>query len=389
MAGKASPDDTGRVLELATMGTPASAAARAGEMAIPGVAKAVSEKPAVVPTTAELARAGGADISAATKSDLRIPSQAVADYSRLVQQRIGVHPVDAEKTFAKLKELEQPPAGSFFTPADLQALRGSLQDTAQNFNPNAAKDQLAASRAIKEFDNFLRSLGPQDTMAGPVATGPATRDQIVAQALAGKREADRVAGLFERGRGNYAPAMRSNAINGELDRATTGVLERAEGRAQAANSGRNIDNTIRQKAESMLEKPKEVSGLNDAEVAALDRVVQGGAGRNTARYLGNVLGGGGGMGQALWGAGGAAAGTLAGGPIGGAIGAAAPTLAGATAKGIANILARRDLRAVDELMRKRSPLYKERVANPQTYVISPEKRAAMAKLMLLDAMNQQ
>jgi hypothetical protein len=95
------------------------------------------------------------------------------------------------------------------------------------------------------------------------------------------------------------------------------------------------------------------------------------------------------MGQALWGAGGAAAGTLAGGPIGGAIGAAAPTLAGATAKGIANILARRDLRAVDELMRKRSPLYEERVANPQTYVISPEKRAAMAKLMLLDAMNQQ
>jgi hypothetical protein len=368
---------------------PVNPAIRAGDRAIPGIAKTLVREEPTIPTARELARAGGADISAATKSDLMIPSSAVADFSRLVQQKIGVHPVDAEKTFTKLRELENPPAGSYFTPADLQALRGSLQDTAQNFNPNAAKDQLAASRAIKEFDSFLPQLSPKDTVARPVtATTPATKAQIVAEALAGKREADRVAELFDRGRGNYAAAMRANDITGELDRARTGLLERAEGRAQAANSGRNFDNTLRQKAEAILEKPKEISGLSDAEIEALDNVVQGGAGRNTARYIGNVLGGGGGMWQGLLAGGGATAGATVGGIPGAAIGATIPTGIGAAAKSIANVLAKRDLRAVDEMMRKRSPLYEERLANAPLEADGLAKRAAIARIMLEAAMSQ-
>jgi hypothetical protein len=369
MAGEASPNDTGRVMDLATLGTPVNPAIRAGDQLIPGAAKAMRAEPAAVPTTRELAEAGGADINAAKQSGLDLNSSVIANGSKELQQGLfdgsmfgkTIHPVDAPATFAKLKELENAPPGSLFTAANLQSLRESLQATAQNFNPQAAKDQLAASLSIKWLDGILSKVDPQDVLAGtPAATQK----------------------LFERGRGNYAAAQRSNDITGELDRATTGILERAEGRAKAANSGRNMDNTLRQKTEAVLEKPKEISGYNDAEIAALQQVVDGGAGRNLARNIGNKLGGGGGSAQTLFAGGGAAAGAAMGGVPGALMGAAAPTAVGATARSIANALAKKDMRAVDELLRKRSPLYEERLANPKMSVKTPEGRAALIRALM-------
>lgn len=354
-----------RVLELATMASPANPATRAGDKAIPGMRRAVSPVKPKVPTTEELSKSGAADIQAAGKSGLDLRPSAVADFSRKIQQELfdsGIHPVDAEKTFLKLKELENAPSGSIFTSSNLQSLRESLQATAQNFNANAAKDQLAASRAIKRLDNLLSEVAPADVLAGdPAAT----------------------AKLLERGRGNYAAAMRSNDLTGVLDRANTGILERAQVRAQAANSGRNLDNTIRSKIASLLEKPKEVSGFSDPEIAALNKVVEGSTGRNIARNAGNVLGGGGGMGQMLTASIGAGGGAVVGGPIGAAIGAGVPAVGGVTAKYIANLLAKKSLRGVDELVRKRSPLFLERQANPQMAVVSPEGRAAVIRALLL------
>jgi hypothetical protein len=361
----------GRVMDLAAFGTPVNPAVRAGDRAIPGMARAVAEKPAAVPTTKELAEAGGADIKAARGSGLDVTASSVADYSRKVQQELfdgGVHPVDAPGTFTKLKALEDAPPDAIFTASNLQSLRESLQATAQNFNPQAAKDQLAASRAIKAIDQFLPTIAEKDVLAGDVA---------------------RTAALFERGRGDYAAAMRSNDITGDLDRARTGILERSEGRAKAANSGRNMDNNLRQKTEAVLEKPKEISGYSDPEIAALERVVDGGAGRNLARNISNKLGGGGGAAQTMFAGAGAGAGAAAAGIPGALIGAALPATVGAGARSIANALAKKDMRAVDELLRKRSPLYEERLANPETYVISPEKRAALARMLLMERMNQQ
>lgn len=371
MAGKDSPDNIGRVMDLAAFGTPVNPAIRAGDRAIPGALKATREVPAKVPTAKELMDTAGGQFEAFRKSGLEISGNSVADWARKVKQGLfegGVTPIDAPATYEKLGMLENAPPGSFVSAANLHSIRKSLQSTAQNFNPQAAQDQRAASRAISALDSFITAPDPSGVMAGAPAAAATT---------------------FEKARGNSAAAYRANDITGDLDRATTGILERAESRAQAANSGRNIDNTIRQKAEAVLEKPKEISGLNDAELEALRHVVEGGAGRNTARYMGNVLGGGGGMGQAVWGAGGGAVGALMGGPGGAAIGAGIPVVAGAGFKSIANALAKRDLRGVDELMRKRSPLYEERVANQESYVISPEKRAALARAALIEALGQQ
>lgn len=375
MSGEASPNDTGRVIDMATLGTPVNPAIRAGDQLIPGAAKALKAEKPVVPTTEELAKTGGADISAAKSSGLEIDSSALAGYSKELQQGLfdgsmfgkTIHPVDAPATFAKLKELENVPPGSFVTAANLQSLRESLQATAQNFNPAAAKDQLAASLAIKRLDSLLPNVAEKDVLAGaPAATQK----------------------LFEQGRGNYAAGQRSNDITGDLDRAITGILERSEGRAKAVNSGRNLDNTIRTKVEALLEKPKDVSGFTDAELSALAGVRDGGAGRNTARYIGNLLGGGGGIGQSGMAAIGAGLGGAGGGIPGALLGGVVPSVVGAGAKSIANALAKRDLAKVDELLRKRSPLYQERVANPEMSVISPEQRAALIRILVTGGQNE-
>lgn len=358
-------------MNFATMASPVNPAVRAGDRAIPGAAGAamVKEKPPV-PTTEQLKAVGAADINAAKNSGLEVTASSVGDWSRKVQQDLfdsGVHPTRATDTYKILKELEDAPPGAFSTAANLQTLRENLQSVAQNFNPNAAKDQLAASRAIRGLDEFIPNVNPKDVLAGtPAATGD----------------------LFTKGRGNYAAAMRSNDLTGKLDRANTGILERAEVRAQAANSGRNLDNTIRSKVASLLEKPKEVSGFSEGELTALNKVVEGGPARNTARYIGNLLGGGGGIGQSGITAIGAGGGGVVGGIPGAIIGGVAPAVTGAASKGVANALAKRSLNKVDELVRTRSPLYQEALRAADSIPEHLGKKAAIARALLMQALGE-
>lgn len=357
-------------INFAAMANPTPPAMQAGEGAGFVGSKMVKDAPPV-PSTQQLAQAGANDISAATTSPLRVAAPAVGDWSRGVQQQLlgdGIHPVDAPATFAKLQELENAPSGAYATAANLVSLRRSLGKTAQNFNPAAGADQLAATRAIKGLDSFIPNIDPASVLAGtPSAT----------------------AGLLKSGNANYAAAMRSNDLTGVLDRANTGILERAQNRAQAANSGRNLDNTIRSKIASLLEKPKEVSGYNDAELQALNNVVQGGGVRNSARYVGNLLGGGGGIGETGIGALGAGGGAVMGGPVGAVIGAVTPTATGVVAKTIANSLAKRSLNSADELMRSNSPLYQDMLAMAPMVPGGLTQRAAVAKALMMSAINGQ
>jgi hypothetical protein len=126
----------------------------------------------------------------------------------------------------------------------------------------------------------------------------------------------------------------------------------------------NIDNAIRQRVASMLEKPGEVAGYSGPEIGMLSDVLSGGPVRNTARRVGNLLGGGGGIGQSLLsGLGGVLGGSAAGSP-GMAAGLVAPPIAGHLAKTLANTLARRSLNQADEFVRMRSPLYEEQLQSP-------------------------
>jgi|GEM_PF-2965839 len=78
---------------------------------------------------------------------------------------------------------------------------------------------------------------------------------------------------------------------------------------------------------------------------------------------------------------------LAGGWPGATAGAAIPPLLGAIARSGANALTSRQVRRVDEMIRKRSPLYQQRVANPPMVPISPEMRAALMRGLLLTGLS--
>jgi hypothetical protein len=376
--GKTGEYNPAPFMEAAALTSPVNPAIRTGDKIIPGAANATFKEKAAVPTTTELNKEGIKDIRAGKSSGLDLTGQSIANYSQKLQREFvegtdsvsAIHPVSAPNTFKILAEVGNAPPNAIFTAANLQTLREQLGTIAQNFNPNAAKDQFAASRAIKRLDEFLPSVAQKDILAG----SPAATQQ-----------------LFERGRGNYAAAQRSNDITGVLDRANTGILDRSLARAQSAHSGRNIDNTIRSKITSVLEKPKEVAGYTDPELAALTGAMEGGSVRNQARTVGNLLGGGGGIGSTLLAATGAIPAGIAGGMTGsgtaaalGALAGATPAIVGAGSRSVANALAKRDIKRVDELLRKRSPMYEERVANAPMSVVTPEGRAALIRALMLE-----
>lgn len=335
--GQANPELLNRSREFAaTAGMPMNPAVRAGDLAFPGVAKNLP-----APTAQQLKEAGAAGYDAARNSGLEFHAHAVAHAAQQIQSKLEQDGIIAElapKTFAVLSKAASPAEGATATVANMESIRRSLRNVSGD--PTETR---AASSAIKGIDEFMGAADPATIVAG---TAPAEGAAAVGQIL---RDA----------RGNYAAAQRSNDLTGTLDRANTGILERAEARAQASNSGRNIDNAIRQRVESLLEKPKDVSGFSNAELDALNGVVQGGPVRNSARSVGNLLGGGGGIAQLLGSALGGGVGAGLGGGYGAAAGAAALPAAGMLAKVLENFLARRSLNKADELVRSRSPLYGE------------------------------
>lgn len=376
------------VMGLASMGTPVNPAVRAGDRAIPGLAKArMAPESAIKPPTAQVLKdTAGKGYDAARNMGVEVRGDAVGGMARNVQSTLeqdGIFAELAPKTFSILKRVTDPPKEASATIANMEAIRRSLQRAGQDFtNPT---EQLAASRVIKGLDEFLGGLGPGSTVVRPPSAAPGVVALPSGLPPAGRPEA--VAELLKTSRQNYGAAQRSNSLTGALDRANTGILERAEVRAQAANSGRNLDNTIRSKIASLLEKPKEVSGFSDAELAALNKAIDGGPVRNTARMLGNLLGGGGGIGQ--FGVGAVGAGTgLAYGGIPGAIIGATPAVAGVGAKKLANILAKRSLTQADEAVRANSPLFREMLKNAPKAPANLDQKAAIAKLLLMNALNK-
>lgn len=349
----------GRVLEMATTFGPVNPAVRAGDRAIPGVLRATRKVPVPVPSAEKLKAVAGKQYNAVRDMGVDYSATAVRDTANALRQQLeqdGILKELAPKTFSILERLQNPPAGSVAPLAGIDAARKSLRLAAKDFaNPT---EQLAAQRLIRGLDQFVESVPASSVVAGPAAAA---------------------ARLNKEARGNYAASKRSDRL--------TGIEDKATRRAAASNSGRNIDNAIRQRAASVLDDPKKRAGFSKAEIILIEKVANGSTGRNTLRYVGNLLGGGGGLGAALTGTiGGTVGGTL-GGPPGLALGLGIPA-AGALAKTAGNKMTVGALRKADEATRKRSPLYsKARKKAPMT-PISPERRAVIMRMLGLQELNQ-
>lgn len=322
----------GRALELSGFASPVPPAIRAGKLGM-------MEPKVQPPTTKALEQAADAGYTAVREMGVDYAAPAVTDMVgsvRMALEKDGIIGELAPKTYAVLQKLSNPPEGGFMSLSGLEAARRAAGLAAKDVTNGV--EAAAASRLIQGIDDFIARADPNSVLAGP-ATAAAER--------------------LAPARSNYAAAKRSDAI--------TGLEERADLQAAANNSGRNLDNTIRQRVTSVLTNPDRVRGFSPEEVALLEQVVFGDGLRNGLRNASNMMGGGGGLGAVVTGLGtGALTGGAAGAGIGAAIGTAVP-VAGGLARWVQNALARRSLNKVDEATRMRSPLYEEAkgAATPQ------------------------
>lgn len=305
----ANPEFVGRTLELAGAGTPLA----------PRAVSNLAASKGGIPTSEALRSASDVGYDAARNSSLIVKADAVKGVAANIQRDLeqkGILGEFAPDTYTVLKKLQNPAEGAFATGSNLISAREALRNASQNFtNPREAK---AANDAIRELDRFIESVPAESVVAGT----PAEFAKIASDA-----------------RGNYAASRRSDQV--------TGQLEEAQGNAAAANSGQNIGNAVRQRFNAIVKSDKKSSGFTEQEIAQAEKVRDGTVLGNTTRLLGNVLGGGGGLGAVATAATGAA--TL------GPVGAAAP-LVGYGLKKLSDASVNRQVRALDEMTRARSPL---------------------------------
>lgn len=354
--GKVDPlSDEGlsRTREMAATVAPVTPGVRAGEMSTLFRGKPHKGTPAT-PSADELFAAGSHGYDAARGMGVDYASDHVGQLSNTLRQDLesnGILRELAPKTHTILDKLIPPAGERSRAPMEgLIAARRALGHIADNVSPDAATDRGAAVRAMRALDEFLEGHDPASVVAGPAAAASQT---------------------FREANQNYAAGFRGQALDN--------VENRAGLNAAVANSGRNVDNAIRQQLKGLLLNPKRSRGFSEAELAQIDRAARGTGAPNVVRHASNLLGGGGGLGQGLTVAGGATAGGAVAGPVGAGVGAATALAAGHGLKSLSNGLTRRRFERASEMTRQRSPLYAERAANPPMTQVSPEARAALIR----------
>jgi hypothetical protein len=261
--------------------------------------------PAPTPTAGALKKSA-VDVweSPQTKS-IQIPTGDVATLSQSIEGNLlnrGFRPTagSAPGAFAEIKRMVPDPAVTAVSVDDMRAARRALGMTAKQRDPigQATPDAVAARSAIEAIDNYLDRLSP---------------------AL---REAN----------ANYSAGKRADLLDYRSIQ--------AQHRADKSGSGSNIENTMRQEVDKISSR-----GLSADEIAARDRIVEGSTTRNALRKVGKV-GVSDGLSLILH--------SLAA-PASG--GMTIPLAVGGTvARKAGEILTRREIAALSELMRSRSPL---------------------------------
>lgn len=359
--GNVSPEVIGRSMESAALMSPSTPGLRSGTGLIPGEATQVRRSVPPVPSADDLYAAADDAYTAMRNSGVAYSGDAVRDFATGLKSGLDTEGFIAKvtpKTQSILDDLANPPEGAIADIQGLQAARKAFGRIAQNFNE--PEEQAAAVRAIRGLDEFIGTDNPAAVVAGTASDASTA---------------------LKTGNANFAAASRSDLL--------TGVERAADLRAAAANSGANTGNAIRQRVASALLKPKEIAGYSPEEVAALEQIVNGTAAQNATRYVGNAFGGGGGMAQMLATAIGAGGGAAAGGGLGAALGAAAPIAIGSGSKAISNALTRKALKAAEQSVRARSPLYEALKANAPMEVVRQARTEKLLRALMLTGQQPQ
>ena len=344
-----SREGMGRMLEAAAIMSPASAATRAA-----GTTIRPTSRPA--PTQAELKAASDAGYKRAADMGVEYSAPAVQKFAQEVEEALYARsslPDSNPELFRLLKSIrEQPPGSVSARLQELDQFRMRLGELAGD--PSRAKAG-AAQLAQRMLDDFLDNPGTSGVMVRTPAGGAATAPSVPGQAYPSTYPAAQEAiETLKAARGNAAANFRS----GDLMQ----MEYIANLRRLAANSGRNYDNTTRQRLTGILQYANRARGFNDVEKQAIESIIKGGKIKEALRYIGNLLGAGGGWGQSATTIAAGTGGYVAGGGVGGMIGMAVPAIVGNVAKSTANALTKSEVKVLDNLIRSRSPLAAEQQA---------------------------
>lgn len=366
MSGELTPDDPEfqqRIWDTGALMTGINPGVASGQRLIPGVASRVKSARPKVPTAQELKAAAGAGYKAAESMGVDYATASVKELADDIARQLetkGIREKRAPSTFSLFDEISAGPDDSVVSLTGLREIRAALNDIAGDFGPsNPKSDRKAAQDAIRAVDEFM-----QEPPVAGVVDRAGVGDGGAPRAGAGQERAREAAAAIKDANANYAAASRSDTV--------TGKIQKAELDADAANSGKNLDNRTRQLLKAIIdpERPRNRRGYSKEELALIDDIVRGKHGADLARDLGNLLGGGGGLGQTIPMLGAAGLGLQAAGPLGLMVGAI-PPLAGRGLRAAANKITASQAKKLDELIRKRSPLYQGRQANPQRYLPYP------------------
>ncbi len=231
----------------------------------------------------------------------------------------------ALKTVEYLKE----PLKTNSTIADVDSVRSALghisrERDAQGFRTAEAG---AASHAVEMLNDHIAGLNPSQIASG---------SHLLPALLNEMKEA----------RGNWAAYVRSKIIEDLVDKGYRG--------AGASGAGANIENQIRQKFNSILNKPKERQRYNDAELDMMRDMVMGSSTQNALRKVGKLAPTG-----IVSAAGSMGLGAL----VGGTTGMEALPIIGTAAKWLADSKTKKAAEAIRDATAKRSPLYEEWARN--------------------------
>lgn len=323
---------------------------------------------AAIPTASELFNAGGSGYKTANATGLELHPQGVSNFASKVEQDLigpdhaftGGKYGSAPKTLDAITALRELPdriaaatkadpiARGIFGAADLDGVRKNLGRIAKETNDGKpTPDAAAASIALEHLANYAQDIPKSHILAG---------------------NAEDYVRAIKQANGDWAAGSRTAAFDARLTKAENATDRQVAG---------SLDSQIKSKAGQMLDNPKNLRGLNQAEKDQLQLINSGGPISNTMRQLGR---GGAGvipiMGQL------AAAGPVlaAGGPL--AL-AGQVALAGGLygARKGSEAITKSRAKTLAEMLAKRSPEYESRLKAVGPQDNSPNI-AAMARALL-------
>lgn len=308
---------------------------------------------AVVPTGRELKDIAGKGYDAALKSGLELDPKGVGGWATTVEQNLngrgftGGQNGTAPKTMGVLSELQNPPPGATVGAANLDSIRKTLGQIAQETQPTAGgaikatPDAVAASRALENLKSYTENIPAGHIVAGDAA--------------AYARE-------VKKANANYAAGSRAEDFDARLTKAENATDRQIAG---------SLDAQIKQKAGQLLDRG--ARGLSDEEKAQLQLINSGGPISNTLRQLGR-----GGAGVIPLGMHVAGALATGGGSVPASLAIGIPLYA---ARKASEAITKSRAAKLAEMLAQRSPEYESRVAALPNVDTSPNK-AAIARALL-------